>query len=233
MSFNLHHFLADSERAEKYKKRYLFLYNTIQTFGWSYILIQFLNGCLNKSPDKTLYEEVKWPLTFFQTGAVLEYYHALFKLTKSSPTVTFQQLYSRVFIVWLILFPIEDAQTNIGFPMLLLAWSITEIIRYSNYALATYNQAPYFLVWLRYTLFTVLYPLGVSGELLCMYWAVEELKRTKQWTIEFPNKWNVMFYFHHYIIFTMILYIPFFPPLYMHMIRQRRKVLGTNKKKDE
>ncbi|QRW23968.1 Electron transfer flavoprotein domain [Rhizoctonia solani] len=47
---------------------------------------------------------------------------------------------------------------------MVLAWSITEVIRYSFYACNLAGSEPHFLVWLRYTTFYVLYPLGAWSE---------------------------------------------------------------------
>ena len=44
--------------------------------------------------------------------------------------------------------------------MMVLAWSITEVIRYAFYALNLFNAAPYILLWCRYTFFYILYPIG-------------------------------------------------------------------------
>jgi hypothetical protein len=48
---------------------------------------------------------------------------------------------------------------------LVLSWSITEVIRYSFFALKeTFGYTPRFLLWLRYTTFFVLYPTGICSE---------------------------------------------------------------------
>lgn len=47
---------------------------------------------------------------------------------------------------------------------MLLAWSVTEVIRYPFYFLSLLNIDVYALNWLRYTLFLVLYPLGAGSE---------------------------------------------------------------------
>ena len=47
---------------------------------------------------------------------------------------------------------------------MVLAWSLTEVIRYSFYACALLGKEPYPLLYLRYTTFLVLYPLGASSE---------------------------------------------------------------------
>ncbi|KRT79439.1 hypothetical protein AMK59_7271, partial [Oryctes borbonicus] len=224
---NIHEYFSDDQRRESFKKRYLLFYNSIQTLGWGFILYRVLNYYISR-PQESLYDIVKCPLITFQCLAFLEYYHAKYKLTKSNPLVTFQQIYSRIMVVCAVLMAVENSRLSLGFPMIMFAWSITEIIRYMTYSFGIYGQAPFSLTWLRYTTFIPLYPLGVTGELLCMYAAIEDLKVSKQWSMELPNKYNVVFYYHHYLIFSMLLYIPYFPKLYLHMFSQRRKVLGLN-----
>ncbi|MCD9560914.1 hypothetical protein HAX54_019737 [Datura stramonium] len=41
------------------------------------------------------------------------------------------------------------------------AWSLSEVIRYSHYALSCIGGPPYFITYLRYTAFILLYPIGV------------------------------------------------------------------------
>jgi len=60
----------------------------------------------------------------------------------------------------------------------------------------------------RYTFFTVLYPVGVTGELLCLYAAQSYVANKKMWSLEMPNKLNVTFSYHYALLFTMLLYIP-------------------------
>ena len=52
---------------------------------------------------------------------------------------------------------------------MVLAWSVTEIIRYSFYACNLLGKNPYVLLHLRYTTFYVLYPLGASSEAFLTY----------------------------------------------------------------
>jgi len=50
---------------------------------------------------------------------------------------------------------------------MILAWSTTEVIRYAFYTLSlARNTVPGVLVYLRYTTFYILYPLGASSEAL-------------------------------------------------------------------
>lgn len=77
----------------------------------------------------------------------------------------------------------------------------------------------------------MLYPLGITGELLIMYHALPEIYEKKLFTISMPNAWNFEFNYYYFVIFYMFLYIPLFPVLFGHMLSQRRKMLGRDAKK--
>lgn len=61
---------------------------------------------------------------------------------------------------------------------------------------------------LRYTLFIVLYPIGVTGELLCCYNALDYVKKMKIFTLAMPNKINFAFDYHLVLIGICLMYIP-------------------------
>lgn len=77
-----------------------------------------------------------------------------------------------------------------------------------------------------YTTFIVLYPTGVTGELLCLWWAQSYAQKNKIWSIELPNASNFTFSYYYFLWIVMLLYIPLFPQLYLHMFALRKKVLG-------
>ena len=52
---------------------------------------------------------------------------------------------------------------------MVFAWSLTEVIRYSFYACSLLGKEPYTLLWLRYTTFFVLYPIGAGSEAFVNY----------------------------------------------------------------
>ena len=68
-----------------------------------------------------------------------------------------------------------------GAGLMILAWSSVEVPRYAFYIMALISGdatkgTPYPLFWLRYSLFAVLYPLGITGELtVCMTAAKDEV----------------------------------------------------------
>merc|ERR1712243_132719 len=177
----------------------------------------------------SLYKSTSTTLQIFQTGALLEILHAGLGLVRSSVQVTVQQVWSRVYVTWLILYMLPPSQLSVGFPLLLFAWTITEIIRYSMYTINLISTPPYFLTWLRYTFFIIAYPTGVTGELLCSYWGMLYANAKAVGSITLPNKLNITFSFPLVILGIMLLYIPLFPPMYLHMFGQRKKYLGPKK----
>ncbi|XP_060518827.1 very-long-chain (3R)-3-hydroxyacyl-CoA dehydratase hpo-8 [Cylas formicarius] len=203
---------------------YLVAYNALQTLGWIVIFFKLVNFYLSPG-TRTLYESVRCVLNIFQNAAVLEVIHAVTGIVRSDPVITAFQVGSRVVVVCGVLMATYSPRDSIGLPLALLAWSVTEIIRYSNYCLSLLDLVPYFLKYLRYTLFIVLYPIGITGELLCIYAASKEVGAGHLYSLEMPNKYNFIFNYQHLLWFLMLLYIPLFPQLYLHMFSQRRKVL--------
>ncbi|EFP05368.1 hypothetical protein CRE_26953 [Caenorhabditis remanei] len=213
---------------------YLVTYNVLQILGWSVVLVKTVLGLLNGLTWPQLYESVEIELKIFQTAAILEVIHAVIGLVRSPVGTTAMQVTSRVVLVWPILHLCSTARYSVGVPLLLVAWSVTEVIRYSFYALSVLKQPiPYFLLWLRYTLFYVLYPMGVSGELLTLFASLKEVDEKKILTLEMPNRLNMGISFWWVLIIAALTYIPGFPQLYFYMIGQRKKVLGGGNKKKQ
>lgn len=223
-----------SEKDSMLKKAYLLAYNTTQVIAWSLIFLKAAVYISEKKTTDGLYQEVEYWLKIAQTAAILEICHCLFGLVRSSVLTTFPQVASRLFILWvvadsLVMKDITNQQT-IGFPMLLFAWTITEIIRYSYYANALIDSVLGPLQWCRYTFFIVLYPLGVAGELICLYRALPVAMKTGRFSIRLPNVYNFSVDFVWLSYFIFVLYIPGFHHLYTYMLRQRSKVLGSKSK---
>jgi len=212
------------------KTGYLVFYNTAQCLGWSFLLMQMFAHFRSGGTADSLYESVSLTLKIFQTGALLEIVHAMLGLVKSNPVVTLQQVFSRVYILWLVLELLPPSRLSVGVLFLLFAWTITEMIRYSMYAISLIAHTPYLLTWLRYTFFIVAYPVGVTGELLVSYAGLQYAKSKGVLTIGMPNSLNFIFNFYLVMIMVMLLYIPLFPPMYLHMFVQRKKVLGDKKR---
>jgi len=211
---------------------YVVLYNVVQVFGWSFILFRlgqfYADG---NSPDrlvtKPLYDYLRLPLLIFQTAALLEVVHAMVGLVRSPVMTTLMQVASRIVLTWGIANAVPVAQNHYFLTSMVAAWGVTEVIRYSFYALNTLNgKAPYFLTWLRYTLFYVLYPLGVASELGLIIVSLSWIKQADIYSIHMPNSWNFAFSYYYFLYVMIASYIPFFPQLFMHMVRQRSRSLS-------
>lgn len=74
-------------------------------------------------------------------------------------------------------------------------------------------------------MFIIMYPLGVIGELMTIYAALPYVRKAGMYSLRLPNKYNVSFDYYYFLIIAMLSYIPLFPQLYFHMLRQRRRVL--------
>jgi len=210
-------------------KYYLVGYNTVQFLGWSWLFIQMIMHFVKGGTPDTIWQNVSDIVKLFQTLAIMEVAHGALGLVRSNPVVAFQQCFGRLNIIWLILELLPTSRLSIGVLLVLFAWTITELIRYPTYALNLLGMSPYFLTWLRYTFFIVAYPLGVLGELLCMYNGIDFAQSQGVFQVDLPNTLNATFYYPLVIVLEMLLYIPLFPPMYFHMFSQRKKVLGPQK----
>lgn len=116
-------------------------------------MYQTVNYHLKPSAKISLYDEVQLTLMIFQNAAILEIVHAFTRLVPSNPIITTFQVFSRIMVVCGVLLPTIEGRLGWGLPMALIAWSITEIIRYSYYALNIVATVPQFLIYLRYFYF--------------------------------------------------------------------------------
>jgi very-long-chain (3R)-3-hydroxyacyl-CoA dehydratase len=127
--------------------------------------------------SKNVYKNVQFPLKVFQSLAIIEVFHALFKLVKTNPVLSFMQTFAKLIIVWLIIdkftaviilflltkmkYEINDkepiaivkAENSVGVILACLAWSIGEVPRYLYYVLNILDYTPYFVTWIRFYMF--------------------------------------------------------------------------------
>lgn len=166
----------------------------------------------------------------FLNSPHIQIVHAATGAVKSNVVLTTFQVFSRVIVVCAVLLATPTAVDSPGLPMALLAWSVTEIIRYAFYSCNLLGcGVPAALVFLRYTTFIALYPIGVTGELLCFWWAqawARQHANAGAWSVLLPNAANFTFSYYYFLWTVMLLYVPLFPQLYLHMFALRKKVLG-------
>lgn len=192
-------------------KAYLVLYNLASAAGWAYHLSIVLNGLIENKPALETWKESGPILTLVQTAAMLEVFHSIFRLVSSPWLTTFIQVMSRLIVLWA--FTIPFSHQHWSFYLLAISWSTVEVPRYLFYVwqlLFPSTPAPLPLFWLRYSLFAILYPTGITGEIL-------QLLNAMPYWGEVCNPVRVISY-----ILLFSLYPPLSPFMYMHMVKQRK-----------
>jgi very-long-chain (3R)-3-hydroxyacyl-CoA dehydratase len=96
-------------------------------------------------------------------------------IVKSPVSTTFIQNFTRVVQVWLWYFFPYTATQSSAYLALVLAWSVADSVRYLYLVLHLHGAAPKWLVWLRYSMFYPLYPVGIGSEWWLMYRCIEPL----------------------------------------------------------
>jgi hypothetical protein len=251
---------------------YLLAYNVYQSMGWGSALIAVLT-----STDKaTLWAQVGTNLGFFQHLGMMEVLHSAVGITRSSPALTFIQIFSRFMVVALLnSCPGQIKADTWVIPMMLTAWCIADFTRYVFYCFGLARdiagsvrslavamkllkvksvvvaddpvfKIPYPLVWIRYSLFIVLYPTGVFGELMVI-WMTKDCMMTAM-SVANPNTCSgftlqfLKFLFgnlgllestYRYFGFQLLQYAIGLPILYLTLVGARKKQLAGPPKTDK
>ncbi|XP_049372087.1 very-long-chain (3R)-3-hydroxyacyl-CoA dehydratase PASTICCINO 2A-like [Solanum verrucosum] len=244
---------------------YLIFYNWIVFFGW-FQVFYFGVKTLKESGYEYVYDAVEKPLLFAQTAAFFEILHSLAGLVRSPISSTLPQISSRLYVTWGILWSFPEvsiflADHIILVSSLVISWSITEIIRYSFFGTReAFGSAPSWLLWLRYSTFLLLYPIGITSEVGLIYNALPYMKEYGKYSIRMPNKWNFSFDYYYAAFVCLAIYLPGknhniilllkiiiriagamideddvcenagFSHLYSYMLGQRKKALSEPKK---
>lgn len=210
----------------QYKHAYLLLYNVTLLCGWlTYFIVFAVQSLTTRSIEHT-FDKCVTLLQVVQYVPVVEVVHSVLKIINAPVVTTFIQVFSRVMVV-AVLSAFKHSAVSIGYVMISVAWSIAETVRYVYYVVNVVDKGKmwYWLVWCRYSLFIVLYPVGVSGELITLWRSMEELKKV-----------NVMngVRLSDCVMVVIVGYVPGLVMLYLHLLKQRGKVLGKvgDKKKE-
>ncbi|KAH7520454.1 hypothetical protein FEM48_Zijuj08G0145600 [Ziziphus jujuba var. spinosa] len=189
----------------------------IMHFSWSLALYLALKT-LKETGYGHVYKSVEKPLQLAQSAAVLEeqILHSL--VGKSSilhesgqipnnsnaATDSWQTVYYLGDLMEFSWANYQQTQTHILVSTLVFSWSITEVVRYSFFGTKeALGFAPSWLLWLRYSTFFLLHPIGVTSEIGLIYIALPDIKESEKYSIKMPNKWNFSFYFFYAAIFTI------------------------------
>lgn len=226
---------------------YLIIYNGLQLLGWAYLLLRciyavtFDRASILEGPK--FWQSVMLPLKAFQALAIVEILHSAMGLISASAFTSAMQIFSRLFIVFEVCDMIDapfygkkiaTAPYAYNFPLftfiVVLAWCIIEVVRYSFYVVSLMQKDIAVLSWLRYSLFLALYPIGILFELICCYIVVKFLSSNSRADSDtsmalFPD---IRISLRYCIIAVMISYIPGAPILFNHMLKNRKKKLKNS-----
>ena len=224
------------------RQLYLLAYNGLLCAGWGVILAQTLqilaaNG-LTETAFKQVHPKIRFLLLVCQSAALMEILHSIVGLVKSPFMTTFLQVMSRIIVLYGALEVGTTKVTNASWAtQMIIAWALSEILRYSYYfvnLLTEKEKIPKIMTWARYSGFMLLYPMGISGEIACLYNALDHVKQNKIYTVEMPNTYNFSFSYYNFIWFALLGLYPYGSyVMYTYMLAQRKKVLsgGSEKKK--
>ncbi|KAE8380010.1 tyrosine phosphatase-like protein [Aspergillus bertholletiae] len=186
--------MSSTQEPLSLKRAYLLFYNAVSTILWLRILL-----CVLVLQD---------PASIYST---LEPWTR--GITRSPVFTTFTQVFGRSVQVWAInyAFPAVTAPSP-AYGAMLLAWSAADTVRYLYFTvLLSGMTVPAALKWFRYSLFFVLYPIGITSECWLMYHAAVD-------TTSLIVK-GIFWFF-------LVLYLPGTPMMYKYMVKQRRKTLA-------
>ncbi|KAL4919943.1 tyrosine phosphatase-like protein [Aspergillus aurantiobrunneus] len=219
-------------------RQYLLAYNAANFFLWTILTVRTIRLVINQAITSRplsldipeIFTETYAPtLQITQSLAILEVLHSLVGVVRAPAVTTAMQVASRLFVVWGVLYPFHgelvgagDDIAEYGYLGCMLAWGVTECIRYGFFVMQVnggVETIPWWWQWLRYNTFYVLYPVGISSECTLAVKALsvaEELHALYWW----------------FVVAVLVIYVPGSYVMYTHMIRQKRKT-GAKKEAKE
>lgn len=206
-------------------KLYLIAYNAALATGWASIGVTVVKEYLATNKLDGLYDSVADSLWLWQFMALFEVAHAAFGLVRSGAFTTFMQVYSRVhvlYICWGIMHFVNYYPP--AFMVMVFAWTVTEVVRYSFYLCNLLGHVPYPLLWCRYSFFYLLYPMGVAAELWHLIPATLAMFEKKEGVVQIAG--HSVPLLGAFSTLIIVAYIPVFPMLFNLVRAQRRKALG-------
>ncbi|XP_031564729.1 very-long-chain (3R)-3-hydroxyacyl-CoA dehydratase-like [Actinia tenebrosa] len=208
------------------KKFYLVLFNLMQAGLFMYIVVKMLARLATQGLASIpgTYDAVSDVLATCQLAAIMEFIHPTIGLVKTSILTPFMQVSGRNLILFLVLVPNKELHEDPVVFLLFLVWSLIEIIRYPFYIAQTLNIPIEPLIWLRYSAWIPLYPLGILSEATLVWKAIPLMEKSQRFSFSLPNDFNFSFSFSLFLKF----YLPFlfyggtYMMIYMNSLRSRR-----------
>lgn len=145
---------------------YLVIYNLMQAGMFIYITSVLLSRVILNGTGAfaEAYDAVSDILASCQLAAFLEVIHPVFGIVKTGVLAPFMQVFGRNLVLFLVVVAHEELHKQAVVFGLFFVWSLIEVVRYPFYASQVVNKRIEPLIWLRYTMWIPLYPLGILFE---------------------------------------------------------------------
>ncbi|CEJ89402.1 hypothetical protein VHEMI05246 [[Torrubiella] hemipterigena] len=202
--------MANASSSSPLRSAYLVVYNALSAAAWSIVLYKTALTWYTSGHQEVFFEVGEWT-KWTQTAAALEILHSLLGVVRSPVLTTVMQVSSRFLLVWGIVHPYPFVSAAPTYSSMLIAWSVTEVIRYSFFATAILGMCPGVLLWLRYNTFFILYPVGIFSE-VSLIWLTTKIGGLES-----------MIRIALYAI--LVIYVPGSYILYTYMMKQRARVI--------
>ncbi|KAM0026356.1 putative very-long-chain (3R)-3-hydroxyacyl-CoA dehydratase [Helianthus debilis subsp. tardiflorus] len=165
-----------------------------------------------------------------QTLAFIEVIHGVLGIVPSGFLFPLMQWGGRTHFLLAIVRKIYEVQESPAVLITFVAWCCIEIIRYPFYALSCLGSCPPFLTYLRYTVFIVIYPIGVVGEMWIMYQSLPVILEKNLYADYFAA---VLFSYYTFVKAVLICYPFLWLQLYLYLFKQRRSKLYPRSEKEK
>lgn len=204
-------------------KLYLTAYNTAQALGWALVLARILISVVHTRSIEGAFDAAGELVRLLQLAAFMEVMHSILGIVPTGVLPTILQWGGRYHWIAAIVCKLKEVQRLPSVFITFAAWSLSEVIRYPQYALNALGLCPRWLTWLRYSAFIPLYPIGaLCGEVLLLYQALPFIKKRNLYQ-NFFNK--LPFNYYLFVVVVLALYPFLWLILYIYMLKQRRSRL--------
>ncbi|XP_048584215.1 very-long-chain (3R)-3-hydroxyacyl-CoA dehydratase isoform X2 [Nematostella vectensis] len=191
------------------KKFYLVTYNGIQFILFLYIVAKIISRFIMEGKDSLAgnYDAVSDIIASCQLAAFLEVLNPAIGIVKTGVFAPFAQVFGRNLVLFMVVVPHPTLHADPVVSALFFTWSVIEIIRYPFYIVQIIGIPFEPLIWLRYTAWIPLYPVGMITEVILIWKALPLLDQTQRFSIILPNAFNFSFSFAMFLRFYLIFMI--------------------------
>ncbi|KAJ8397875.1 hypothetical protein AAFF_G00435640 [Aldrovandia affinis] len=185
---------------------YLFLYNLLQFCGHTWVFANMTARFFSFGGDAladTFYS-VGVVMSLCQLMSVLELFHIADGIEKGELLPRFVQVMERNFVLFVVIISQEEIQSKSVVCIQFYLWNTLDLLRYPHGLLALISTPSFNMLWVRHTLWILVYPLSVLAEGVTIYQALPYFQSLR--TFSFQVVWPVSLYVH--FPYVLLAYLP-------------------------